>query len=151
MSKIPSFSSKIASQLEILAEKIPLEPKQVASETKLTYPDTLLAIHEITQPLFDKIATLAEKAGFGKIEAFQAWPKALCENFVFAVIEASGNITHVILAKNKKHGFLQNGGGKTGATETSEQAVLREAQEEFGFNGRMEQTWAKKAKKRLAK
>jgi 8-oxo-dGTP pyrophosphatase MutT (NUDIX family) len=140
LSSLPSFSTQMCAHLESLAKKIESEaiPSEVTSE--MGYLETLQAIYTISQPLFNQIASLAENAGFEKVEAFEAWPKGLCENFVFGVVDAgNGKITHVILAKNKKYQFLQNGGGKTTSKESSEQAAFREAQEEFSFDGQKEQ------------
>jgi 8-oxo-dGTP pyrophosphatase MutT (NUDIX family) len=139
MNSISSFSIALGFQLESLAKQIENEPKRsYKAKEELGYLEALRAIYTITQPFFNRLAALAEKAGFGKVEAFEAWPKGLCENFIFGVVE-SGKIKDVVLATNNKHKFLQNGGGKTGASESSEQAAFREAQEEFGFSGKIEQ------------
>src|ERR1700733_9688686 len=103
MNSITSFSTVMGSQLEVLAKKIECEPKQSPINQNMNYFETLDAIHEITQPLFNTLADLAEKAGFKKVEAFAAWPKGLCENFIFGVVDGAGNVTDVVLARNKKH------------------------------------------------
>lgn len=139
MNAVQSFSTVMGFQLEALSRKIESEPKQAEITGELGYLEVLRAIYTITQPFFNTIATLAEKAGFEKVEAFEAWPKGLCENFIFGVVDDSGKVRDVILAKNKKYQFLQNGGGKTGFKESSQEAALREAQEEFNFSGRIEQ------------
>ena len=139
MDPISTFSSMICSHFEALTKQIENAPLTSTMETELRYLETLHAIYTITQPLFNQVAELAKKAGFENVEAFEAWPKGLCENFVFGVTDESGKISSVILAKNKKYQFLQNGGGKTLPNESSQQAALREAQEEFHFDGQIEQ------------
>jgi hypothetical protein len=106
MNSLPSFSTFMGSQLEALAKKIENEPKQSEAKAELGYLETLRAIYAITQPCFNRVATLAEQAGFAKVEAFEAWPNGLCENFIFGVVDESGKIKDVILAKNKKYQFL---------------------------------------------
>ncbi len=139
MNTTTSFSIAMESQLNFLAQQIENDTKAVSQvNIELGYLEVLQAIYTITQPIFNRLVTLAEEAGLGKVEPFEAWPKGLCENFVFGVIE-SKKIQNVVLARNKKYKFLQNGGGKTGANETSLQAALRESQEEFGFTGKLEQ------------
>lgn len=135
MQSLPSFSTIIETHLEILAKNIASVPKQPEAKEEVGYLEAIRTIYEITQPCFNRIAELAEKMGFSKVEAFEAWPKGLCENFIFGVADPSGKVTNVILAKNKKYQFLQNGGGKTGSKESSEQAAFKEAQEEFSFKG----------------
>lgn len=135
-----TFSSNISYDLSVLAQNISQAPKADSSEQALGYKESLLAIHEMTLPLFELIKGQAEKAGFEGVELFEAWPKGHCQNFVFAVLDSnSATVTDVILAKNKKFGFLQNGGGKTLGGEDIRGSAFREAQEEFSFNGTQEQ------------
>jgi 8-oxo-dGTP pyrophosphatase MutT (NUDIX family) len=137
-----NISSVLASHLDALTAKIRASSNicqdSAQEEFHQNYLETLRTIHTLTLPLFEALLHLERAAGFSAAELLEAWPKGRCENFVFAVRD-QGNVEKMILAKNKKWGFLQNGGGKTPFHETSHAATFREAQEEFGFNGRSEQ------------
>lgn len=130
-----SITSNLCAYLHSLSEK--LQQTTVPAESKAihgNYFSALTEISNVVQPLFTQIANCCEHAGFEDIELFEAAPKGRCENFVF--LEKNGNdITHVILAKNKSKGFLQNGGGKTQVGESVSDAAVREAKEEFNFPG----------------
>jgi hypothetical protein len=132
-----SITSNFCGYLNSLAEK--LQQATIPSETGTeemqgNYFSALLEISNTVQPLFTKIANCCHEAGFKDVELFQAAPKGRCENFLF--LEKNVNeVTHVILAKNKSKGFLQNGGGKTQVGESICDAAVREAKEEFDFPG----------------
>jgi len=98
------------------------------------YFSALYEISNVVRPLFVQISSHCKKAGFEDVELFEAAPKGRCENFVF--LEKNGTeFAHVILAKNKSKGFLQNGGGKTQMGESISDAAVRESKEEFNFPG----------------
>lgn len=130
-----SITSNLCAHLHSLSEK--LQQTTVAAETKEmrgNYFSALIEISNIVRPLFVQISSCCKKAGFEDVELFEAAPKGRCENFVF--LEKNGSeFTHVILAKNKSKGFLQNGGGKTQVGESISDAAVRESKEEFNFPG----------------
>lgn len=136
---IQNFPTALACQIDKLTQAIQDMPRmQNATGVELNYTQTIRAIHDMTLCLFKKIADYATKAGFDDVNLLEAWPKGLCENFVCATVVDS-KITEVILTKNNKWGFYQNGGGKTLDNETSRQAAHREAQEELNFPGQIHQ------------
>lgn len=135
-----NFSIQLACKLDHLAEEIakaiPTADNQPKEE--INYFQALESIKVLVNPLFEKIVDLSKKAGFEKVEKFEAAPKGACENFLFAILKDE-KVAEVVLAKNKKYGFLQMGGGKTMPNESCSQAAHREAQEEFSFTGKENQ------------
>lgn len=127
------FSSTTAAQIDQLTKTIEAAPKVNCEGKEYSYTQTVRAIHDMTLCLFKKIADSAQKAGFKDVNLLEAWPKGLCENFVCATKDETGNVTEVILSYNTQYKFYQNGGGKTLDNESSAYAAHREAHEELNF------------------
>lgn len=125
-----SISALVALTDNLVAQinDVPPLDKEVQDEWgHIGYYETLKRINNFTRPLLIVIP------GWAGIDHMEAWPKGRCECFVFATV-VNEKITHVILTRNKEHGFLQHGAGEAGLFENS--SILkahRVAIEEFGL------------------
>ncbi len=132
---ISSTSQHLCAQMEELATKLQsFGQEPVQKSIQADYFSILGKISTIVTPLFKRIHEICLDAGLSRAALLVAAPRVRVENFVFLVQDPqTQDFTHVVLAKNKKFGFLQNGGGKTRVGENFVDAAVREAKEEFSF------------------